>query len=118
MEFTLIEPQFNEFAFRIKITAAGGEIYYTEDNIYEAICNEDSSGIVAPSIDPLTFEYTIHDDHPHFEIPAADTESDTCIIAKYTIHENSGDDTPSPYFYEEGVLQEDSNLVMFTLVEE
>ena len=69
LSFVLKEEMKKRFTYRIKVTADGGETYWTNEKVFDVVCGPFSANVIDQTI-PTSFNYVIipENEHPYFEI--------------------------------------------------
>ena len=88
--FTLDTEKTGTFTYYLKVTADGGEIFWSEQKSFATQCGSESAGING-SNDFTSSTFTINGDDPSFTIETFTQTSEVCKILSYELYSNTDD---------------------------
>ena len=69
----------------MKVTAEGGETYWSTKKYFRTLCNENSASIILPSDDD-TYIYYMNGSDPYYFVNSFSSSSEACTIESYELH--------------------------------
>ena len=116
MTFALNEEEVGTFEYFLKVTAVGGEVFWSDERTFTTECGSGSTGFQDAVLENETL-YLLDGNLPYLEIelgPRAGAE--VCTETRYELRASEGDKDPHPDFPDAGIVVGD--VVTFTLNEE